>query len=68
MRVGEVRVTDLNDLVDAFYVASVGKRIEVEVLRGIEKLTMKLTPGDVPKTVVRPDPGSLNKLGAGRKR
>jgi len=48
LRVGKLRVTDLNDLVDAFYVASIGKRLDLEVLRGIEKLTMKLIPRELP--------------------
>jgi len=48
LRVGKARVADLNDLVDAFYIASIGKSLELEVLRGIEKLTMKLVPGELP--------------------
>ncbi|MFK5924164.1 MAG: S1C family serine protease [Verrucomicrobiota bacterium] len=49
LRVGNRRVADLNDLVDVFYVASVGRSLNLEVLRGIEKLSMKLTPAAVPQ-------------------
>lgn len=49
LRVGTQQVADLDDLVDAFYVASVGRSLNLEVLRGIEKLNMKLTPAAVPQ-------------------
>lgn len=51
LRVGRIRVNDLNDLVDAFYVASIGERLDMEILRGIEKLSMKLIPGELPDSV-----------------
>ncbi len=50
LSVGKTRVRDLNDLVDAFYVASIGQRMDLEVLRGIERLTVKLTPKALPET------------------
>lgn len=54
LSVGKTQVADLNDLVDAFYVASIGERMDLEVLRGIERLTVKLTPKALPNTAVRP--------------
>ncbi len=57
LRVGKERVSNLNDLVDTFYVACVGKSLDLEVLRGIEKLSMKLTPGVLPRKAV---PASSN--------
>lgn len=56
LSVGKTQVTDLNDLVDAFYVASIGERMDLEVLRGIERLTVKLTPKALPEAV---RPGGL---------
>ena len=50
LRVGNMRVNKLNDLVDVFYVTSIGQRLDLEVLRGIEKLKMQLVPRDFPKS------------------
>ncbi|MCF6314416.1 MAG: S1C family serine protease [Verrucomicrobiales bacterium] len=62
LSVGGVKVTDLSDLVDAFYVANVGKGIELKVLRGVEKLKMKLTPEAVRRKPSSPKGGGASSL------
>lgn len=59
LRVGKMRVTDLNDLVDVFYVASIDQGLDLEVLRGIEKLQLKLIPRAFPDVPGKSQPGSV---------
>ncbi len=66
LRVGNMRVADLSDLVDVFYVASIGQHLDLEVLRGIEKLKMKLVPGKIPDASASTKPGAESSANARR--
>lgn len=58
LRIGSLAVEEYWDVIEALYYLSPGNETTVEVLRGLERLTMPIVPGHPPARRATPDEGA----------